>query len=139
MSRSTVIARSTPGRASAAKTKQSPASQGAALSKALKELRARHGLSQEDVARLLGSSWATVSRWERQTARPTQDAAARIGRLAQLSQRIGDAIPPEKLVAFLSKPNSLLRGYAPIDMLGSAYSFEDLLDFVDSALSGDMA
>ena len=42
-------------------------------------------------------------------------------------------------MAFLSTPNSLLRGYAPVDMLGSGYSFEDLLAFVDSALSGDMA
>jgi DNA-binding transcriptional regulator YiaG len=134
MSRSTVIARSAPDRASVRGV-----SQAASISKTLKELRARHALSQEDVARLLGSSWATVSRWERQTAMPTPDAASRIGRLAQLSKRIGDAIPPESLVAFLSTPNSLLRGYAPIDMLGSGYSFEDLLAFVDSALSGDMA
>ena len=109
------------------------------VAKTLKELRARHALSQEDVARLLGSSWATVSRWERQTARPTPDAAARVTRLAELSKRIGDAIPRDRLIQFLATPNSLLRGYAPIDMLGSGYSFEDLLSFVDSALSGDMA
>lgn len=135
MSRSTIIARSPGNPASGARA----AKQSATLSQTLKTLRARHALSQEDVARLLGASWATVSRWERQTAKPTPDAAARISRLAQLSERIGDAIPPERLVAFLSTPNPLLRGYAPIDMLGSPYSFEDLLAFVDGALSGDMA
>ena len=134
MSKSTVIARNHPPR-----TRATSAGQSAALAKALKELRARHEISQEDVARLLGSSWATVSRWERQTARPTPDAVAKIGRLAELSRKMGDAIPPEKFVRFLSTPDSLLRGYAPIDMLGSPYSFEILLAFVDSALSGDMA
>ncbi|MFN7926086.1 MAG: hypothetical protein U0Q16_38670 [Bryobacteraceae bacterium] len=60
-------------------------------------------------------------------------------RLVQLSDRIEDALPPGELNRFLSTPNPLLRGYQPQDLLGSAYSFEDLLDFVESAKSGDMA
>jgi hypothetical protein len=40
---------------------------------------------------------------------------------------------------FLITPNAALRGFPPLELLQSAYSFEDLLDFIDSAKSGDMA
>jgi uncharacterized protein (DUF2384 family) len=81
----------------------------------------------------------TVSRWEREIASLAPDAEARAVRLCRLSQRIGSAIAGRSLMGFLTTPKPTLRGYAPIDMLGSPYSFEDLLAFVDGALSGDMA
>lgn len=105
----------------------------------VKRLRARAKLSQEDLANLLGTSWASVSRWERSVATPGPETRARLERLRTLLDRVGDALAAEELPRFLQTPQPLLRGYRPVDLLQSGYSFEDLLAFVESAKSGDMA
>ena len=87
---------------------------------------------------MLGASWATVSRWERQTVSPTPDAAARVERLQALAGAIGTAVPGRNFTRFLLTPNPALRGFPPLELLQSAYSFQDLLDFVESGKSGDM-
>ncbi len=104
----------------------------------IKRLRAKHDISQEELARLLGASWPTISRWERGVAQPAADAENRLRRFVELGQRVGDALPKGELCRFLLTPSPLLRGYEPRDLLGSAYAFEDLLDFVEAAKSGDM-
>lgn len=105
----------------------------------VKKLRTRAKLSQESLANLLGTSWASVSRWERSVAKPGPDTQARLERLNQLVDRIGGAVTTEELPRFLQTPQPLLRGYRPADLLQSGYAFEDLLAFVESAKSGDMA
>jgi len=105
----------------------------------VKAIREKTGLSQEQLAQLLGISWVSVSRWERNVAQPSSAAAARLQRLRELLARIGRALPKEEVPRFLRTPQPLLRGYRPIDLLESDYSFRDLLAFVDAAKSGDMA
>lgn len=105
----------------------------------VRQLRGRCGFSQEDLARLIGASWATVSRWERGIARPTADTEGKLKRLIELDRRIDGAIAPEEFIHFLTTAAPLLRGYPPQDLLQSAYSFQDLLAYIDSAKSGDMA
>lgn len=111
---------------------------GDGFAESLKTLRARFGWSREEAARLLGASLATVSRWERRTVTPTPAATAAVERLETLASRIDTAIKPANFTRFLLTPNPALRGYPPLELLHSAYSFEDLLDFVESAQSGDM-
>jgi transcriptional regulator with XRE-family HTH domain len=105
----------------------------------VKRLRTRAKLSQEDLARLVGASWASVSRWERSISRPNAKTRDRLERLAEVVRRVGDAVPPEELPDFLLTPQPLLRGYRPVELLDSKYSYEDLLAFVENAKSGDMA
>ena len=105
----------------------------------LGQLRRKVNLSQEEMARLLGTSWVTVSRWERKRALPRSEARARLGRLQRLLERIGDTLPQDELLRFFLTPHPLLRGYKPADLLQSDYSFEDLVNFIESAKSGDMA
>lgn len=105
----------------------------------IKRLRAKHDISQEELARLLGATWPTISRWERGVAEPSPDGAERLRRLVELGRCIGDALPKGELARFLSTPTPALRGHEPRDLLGSAYAFEDLLDFAEAAKSGDMA
>jgi len=105
----------------------------------VRELRHRAKLSQEELARVIGTSWVTVSRWERKTSEPDHEKLARLRRLRELVKRIGKALQEDELVRFLTTPHPLLRGYKPSDLLESDYSFEHLLDFVDAAKSGDMA
>jgi len=102
-------------------------------------IREKTRLSQEQLAQLLGTSWVSVSRWERKVTKPSSTAALRLQRLTELLDRIGKALPPEEVPRFLRTAHPLLRGYRPIDLLESDYSFRDLLAFVDAAKSGDMA
>ncbi len=55
----------------------------------LRQLRARHGLSQEQLARLLGVSFASVNRWE--TGRTQMSPRARQA-LAEFEARDGQAV-----------------------------------------------
>jgi transcriptional regulator with XRE-family HTH domain len=105
----------------------------------VKAIRKHAGLSQEQLAQLLKTSWVTISRWERGVAQPSHASAQRLERLTEVLQRIGQALPKEKVSMFLQTPHPLLRGYRPIDLLDSDYGFHDLLAFVDAAKSGDMA
>lgn len=102
-------------------------------------LREKASCSQEQLARMLGTSWISVSRWERRIAHPSPETESWLRRLGELMDRIGAAVPDADVPEFLQTPQPLLRGYRPVDLLGSDYSFEDLLAFVDAAKSGDMA
>lgn len=105
----------------------------------VRALREKAALSQEQLAQVLRTSWISVSRWERQIAQPNPDVEARLRRLNELVDRIEEALPESEVSRFLQTPQPLLRGFRPIDLLGNDYSFQDLLAFVDSAKSGDMA
>lgn len=105
----------------------------------VRALREKAALSQEQLAQVLRTSWISVSRWERHIARPNPDVEARLRRLNELVDRIEEALPESEVSRFLQTPQPLLRGFRPIDLLGNDYSFQDLLAFVDSAKSGDMA
>lgn len=105
----------------------------------VRTLREKTNLSQEQLAQILDTSWVTVSRWERRVAKPNSEAEARLRRLLELVKRIGKALPPDELPRFLRTSHPLLRGYRPADLLQSDYGFEDLIAFVESAKSGDMA
>ena len=92
----------------------------------VKSFRKRTELSQEELARILETSWVTVSRWERKTASPNPDAEARLRRLNELLRRIGKALPPQELSRFLETPHPLLRHYPPRELLKSDYAFSGL-------------
>ncbi len=68
----------------------------------LRQLRARHGLSQEQLARVLGVSFATVNRWE--TGRTQMSARARQA-LADFEARDGQA-PADAQAADAQPPPS---------------------------------
>jgi DNA-binding transcriptional regulator YiaG len=105
----------------------------------IKELREKIQLSQERLARLVGTSWVTISRWERKRGTPSGEPEMRLGRLVELVSRIGNALPAGKIYDFLETPQAEFRGHRPVELLSSDYAFQDLLSFVDSAKSGDMA
>jgi len=102
-------------------------------------LRKRTELSQEELARILGTSWVTVSRWERKIAAPNPEAEARLRRLSELLRRIGKALPAHEVPRFLETAHPLLRNYPPMELLKSDYAFQELLDFIEGTKSGDMA
>lgn len=103
---------------------------------AVRHLRARLGLTQEEYARMLGVTWTTVSRWERGQARPDARGLAKLARLQELLDLIGDAIRPQDVPRFLSTPHAELRGYPPIELLDNDFGFEALKSLVVAAQSG---
>jgi len=105
----------------------------------IKLLREKTQLSQEKLARLLGTSWVTISRWERKLVTPNGEPQGRLGRLLELVARIGNALPANKIYDFLETPQAEFRGHRPVELLSSDYAFQDLLSFIESAKSGDMA
>ena len=105
----------------------------------IKDLRERIQLSQERLAHLVGTSWVTISRWERHLGTPSGEPELRLGRLLELVSRIGNALPPSRIYDFLETPQAEFRGHRPVELLSSDYAFQDLLNFVESAKSGDMA
>lgn len=99
-------------------------------------LRAQLGMTQEQVARLLGVAWATVSRRERGFARPDPKATAKLNRLQELIDMIGDALRAEDLPRFLVTPHPELREYSPADLLDNEFAFEAVKNLVLAAQSG---
>ena len=78
----------------------------------------------------------TVSRWERGRALPDPKAAAKLARLAEIVEIIGEAIRPEDVATFLMTPHPELRGHAPGELLENAFGFEAAKDLVLAAQSG---
>jgi len=55
----------------------------------LKEIRRKLAISQEDLARELGVSYATVNRWENAQAKPSKLARAQLDALCERMQAAG--------------------------------------------------
>jgi len=51
------------------------------LAEMIKELRAKHGLTQEQFAAKVGVTWSTVNRWENDRGKPSPLAMRRIEEL----------------------------------------------------------
>lgn len=94
-------------------------------------LRKRLHLSQEAFARLLDASTRSVARWEKGDAHPEpymQKKLLGIDRVVHTLQKAGD---PEHIKAWLETPDPDLRGYPPVDLLGSAYATEELVGRIE--------
>jgi DNA-binding transcriptional regulator YiaG len=109
-----------------------------ALGDKLRHFRKRNQLSQQELASILDSTWVSVSRWERAKSVPLPDVAVRAQRLLDVESQIAPALMPGAFIDFLKTPHPMLRGFPPLDLLRSAFAFEHLKGFVQSALFGGM-
>ena len=104
----------------------------------LRKVREAQGISQEELARILGTSWISVSRWERGQSKPGDDAMKRIERFLDIEALAAPALKPGGFRRFLETPHPVLKGYPPSDLLQSGFGFVYLKDFVQGMLGGDM-
>jgi len=88
-------------------------------------------LSQERFARLLDVSNRTVARWEKGGGHQDPYMQKRLFRLEQVVRKIARNGEPREIVNWLEKPDVDLKGHSPLDLLGSAYATEELLDQID--------
>jgi uncharacterized protein (DUF2384 family) len=49
----------------------------------------------------------------------------------RVTRKLEKAGEPADIAAWLEKPNPDLRGYPPVDLLGSAYATEELIDRIE--------
>ncbi|HNR36218.1 MAG TPA: helix-turn-helix transcriptional regulator [Candidatus Hydrogenedentes bacterium] len=66
------------------------------FSSLVKEIRRQLSLSQEDLARLLGVSYATVNRWENRQSKPSKLAKARFETFCKRMTGQGRLTIPER-------------------------------------------
>ena len=105
----------------------------------LKETRKSFGLSQEQLGRVLGASWISISRWERGISNPPPEAEEKLRRLAELLEHLGGLIAPADLPQFLLTPNAAMQNFPPYDLLQSGYSFQKLIELVEKTKSGEFS
>ena len=98
----------------------------------LRRLRARHGLSQEQLARLLGVSFATVNRWE--TGRTQMSARARQA-LVEFEARDGSAGPPTPAASAppAAAPAGAALPVAQSSFIGRDHELAELIGLLDQS------
>lgn len=94
-------------------------------------LRSRLRLTQEGLARLLDASSRTVARWEKGDGLPEPYMQKKLLGIHRVACKLEKAGEPEDISAWLETPDPGLRGYAPADLLGSAYATEELVERIE--------
>ena len=83
----------------------------------MRRLRQVFGLSQEQLARLVGVSVRTVARWEGGQSRPSPLAERQLRGLETLEQELARLMRPDSVGDWMDRPNSRLGGRSPSQVL----------------------
>ena len=93
-------------------------------------LRKALGLSQEELARLLGVSNRTVSRWESCTGRPNSLTLGEIRRWQAVTERLKEVFKPAAVPRWFHSPNQALGDKTPLEVAAAPDGEEELLDIL---------
>jgi len=95
-------------------------------------IRENTGLSQEEVARIVGTTARTVARWATGANTPRGETRDRLLELAAVTQQLSKVMTPEAAAAWLYEPNPLIGNSRPADLVrqGRAASVLDLIDAI---------
>lgn len=96
----------------------------------VKGLREGLGLTQEELARLIGVSARTVSRWENGESEPTALALKGIRRWQQMLARLQEVFTTEALPRWFHLPNEALGGRTPFEVACTIGGEEELLNLI---------
>lgn len=75
------------------------------------------GITQTSLARVLGTTPRTVTRWKRGQSEPHAATARRLRELARLRWLMETLVDPGGSRRWMHSPNEALRGRAPVDLL----------------------
>lgn len=98
--------------------------------KEVRELREALGLSQEALARLLGVSARTVSRWECGISELNPLAVKELRRWLRVLERLQEVFKPSALPRWFNQPNEALGGRTPFEVACVPDGEEELLDLL---------
>jgi len=88
-----------------------------ALAEQLNQLKRRAGISFREVARLLGATPQTVSRWNSGKAEPQPERLKHLLVLTWLAEELSEFYSPQQARIWLFKPHTLLKGETPADRI----------------------
>ncbi len=93
----------------------------ASLHDSIKTIRKQLHLSQEEMARLLGVTVTTLSRWANdRTREPDPSHRDRLNALLAVVEEANEAIKPKGIVWWFRAPHPYLSDLSPMDLLHSA-------------------
>lgn len=92
-------------------------------------------LDQAEVARILGTSPRSVSRWLREEVSPRPDARERLLEFLAVLERLSATLRPEPAHDWLFSPNPLLSHHKPADLLREG-RYRDVLGAIDALAEG---
>lgn len=91
------------------------------------------------MARVLGTAWITVSRWDRGLSEPPPEIGEKLHRMEVLLKHIGAMIAKQDLAKFLLTPNPAMNNFPPSDLLQSGYAFQKLIELVEKTKHGEFS
>ena len=108
-----------------------------AISQRVQGLAVDAGLTQTEVARIVGTSVRTVARWAAGEVDPQPDARDRLLKLNYVAKQLVDTLglPPGDANVWLFEPNRLLGGDSPADRL-TADDFRSVLGLIEALADG---
>jgi len=100
----------------------------------LNELRDSYSLNGTTLARMLGVSEPTLTKWHKGSASLDAPAAARVKRLAGILTALARVMKKSFIPTWLTSPNDACEGRAPADLLaqGDYESIEDIVYFLEA-------
>jgi putative toxin-antitoxin system antitoxin component (TIGR02293 family) len=105
------------------------------LAERLGHLVEKTDLDQAEVARVLGTSTRTVSRWLRDQVAPRREFRERLLEFLAVLERLSMVLRPEPAHDWLFTPNPLLDYHKPADLLRGG-KFREVLAAVDALGEG---
>jgi transcriptional regulator with XRE-family HTH domain len=94
-------------------------------------------MTQEEFARLMGTSVATVARWEEERATPRPATLRKLERLQQVVASLQEITEPVNIPTWLLKPHRALNQHAPYELLDNEYGLEKVKDLIESIKLGN--
>jgi len=90
-----------------------------ALARILDDLRTTGGLQGKDIANIVATSPATVSRWSSGKSTPDLKTQTKIAELRYVVDRLSDFYSPDETRLWLHTPHPMLEGERAIDLINT--------------------
>ena len=107
----------------------------AALTLRLESALASAGLDHGDLARVVGATTRTVSRWLRREVSPRPDARERLLEFLAVVERLSGTLRPEPAHDWLFTPNAALGHHKPAELLREG-RYREVLAAIDALGEG---
>lgn len=107
----------------------------AVYAKTIERIEEKAALSHDDVARIVGTSPRSVSRWARGTTGPRARARDRLLEVAAVVNELSRSLAPEAAHVWLHAPNPFLDFDRPLDVLAQG-DFRRVLAAIEAIRDG---
>lgn len=100
----------------------------------IKNIRKKFNISQERLASLLGVSWVTVSRWERNINHISDKESKIIGRISKILEISNNRMTHIELIRVFISPHPDLYGDCPSDAISTELGYRAVRNILEGLL-----